>query len=201
MVYTRVISFRKIYETAITAPAICLSVLICSIRLTHADVSENLVQEAQNPVANLISLPFQNNTYFDNGPYNRTANVLNVQPVIPFTLNENWNLITRTILPIETQPNLNSPSGDTNGLGDLNPTLFLSPAHTGQVIWGVGPTFSTPTATNTTLGSGKWGAGPAAVVVVMPGHWVLGALIYNIWSIAGDSNRQNVNTGTLAILY
>lgn len=171
-------------------------ILLFAMVIADASPSQSLVQQVQDPVADLISLPFQNNTYFGIEPYDRTENILNIQPVIPFHISEHWNLITRTILPVMSQPNP-SPSGYTNGLGDLNPTFFLSPVDFGKIIWGVGPTFSVPTATNSVLGSGKWGAGPAVVVVVMPGHWVLGFLANNIWSFAGDTHRQNVNLGTL----
>src|SRR5271165_3476721 len=97
-----------------------------------------LAKAAQNPVANLISFPRQNNTAFGIGPYERAQNVLNIQPVIPFHISEKWNLITRTILPVVWQPN-DQPRQGWFGFGDLNPSLFLSPAKPGKLIWGVGP--------------------------------------------------------------
>jgi hypothetical protein len=158
----------------------------------EAQSKEALAKLAQNPVANLISIPFQNNFNFGIGPNNAMQYVLNFQPVIPITLNENWNLITRTILPtIE----MTSPAPGVRsafGLGDLNPTAFLSPDKPGKLIWGVGPTLTFPTATDPMLGSGKWSAGPAVVVLTIQGHWVLGALANNQWSFAGWGS-QNVN--------
>jgi hypothetical protein len=147
--------------------------------------NEDLAKAAQNPVAKLISVPFQNNFNFGVGPNNAVQYVLNFQPVIPISLNEDWNLITRTILPTI---NLSSPAPGVRsafGLGDLNPTAFLSPAKPSKLIWGVGPTFTFPTATDPLLGAGKWSAGPAVVGLYMDGPWVVGALLNNQWSFAG----------------
>lgn len=119
--------------------------------------------------------------------------MLNIQPVIPVQVSTNWNLITRVIQPIVWQPYTNEPTGGEYGFGDMNPTFFLSPAKPGKVIWGVGPAFLIPTATNTILGQGKFGIGPSVVVLVQPGKWTLGALTNNIWSVAGDSSRPDVN--------
>jgi hypothetical protein len=152
----------------------------------------DLARAAQNPVGDLISLPFQNNMNFDVGPAERTQNVHNIQPVWPITLNKKWNLITRTILPVISQP---APGRDrTTGLGDLNFTGFISPKMPGKVIWGVGPAIIFPTATDDVLGTGKWSAGPSVVVLTMPGQWVIGALVSNVWSVAGDDDRGNVNS-------
>jgi hypothetical protein len=143
------------------------------------DRTAALAKAAQNPIANLISFPLQNNTAFGIGPYERAQNVLNIQPVIPFHITEKWNLITRTILPVVWQPN-EQPTQGWFGFGDLNPSLFLSPAKPGKLIWGVGPAFVFPTATAEQLGQGKFSLGPSVVVLSTPGHWVLGALINNV---------------------
>jgi len=119
--------------------------------------------------------------------------VLNIQPVIPINLARNWNLITRTIAPVIYQPDVTSRSGGEFGLGDINLTLFLSPAKSGKLIWGIGPIVSLPTATDKTLGTDKWAAGPSVVLLTMPGPWVLGVLANNIWSFAGDNDRPDVN--------
>jgi len=159
--------------------------------------AEDLAKAAQNPVAAMISVPFQSNTNFGYGPYGETQEILNIQPVVPFSLSEHWNLITRTILPVMSQPQL-YPDGDrTFGIGDLNPTLFLSPKTDGSFIWGAGPVFLLPTASDEDLGTGKWGAGPSAVGVFSKGPWVVGALVNNIWSFAGDPSRPEVNQMTL----
>src|SRR5262245_44075062 len=153
--------------------------------------SEELAKAAQNPVANLISVPFQSNFSFGIGPNNVMQYVLNFQPVIPITLNDDWNLITRTILPTINQPSPAPGIRSAFGLGDLNPSLFLSPAGSKEFIWGAGPTFTFPTATDPLLGSSEWMAGPALVALTMQGHWVGGALVNNQWSFAGWGSSQN----------
>jgi hypothetical protein len=149
------------------------------------DEATELAKKTQNPVADLISVPFQNNFDFGVGPEDKTVWILNVQPVIPIKLTEDWNLITRTIVPIINQPSLFPGSESAFGLGDINPSFFLSPGKPGAIIWGVGPTFTLPTATDSKLGSGKFSLGPTAVVLTMQGKWVFGALANNQWSVAG----------------
>jgi hypothetical protein len=146
---------------------------------------EDLVKKTQNPVADLISVPFQNNFNFGAGSKDEMVWILNVQPVIPISLSENWNLITRTIMPIINQPSLFPGMDSAFGLGDINPTVFLSPAKPSKFVWGVGPTMTLPTASLSLLGSGKWSAGPAAVGLFMDGPWVVGALANQQWSFAG----------------
>jgi len=155
--------------------------------------TEALQKAVQNPVASLISVPLQNNANFAYGPYNRTQDVLNIQPVIPIRLSENWNLITRIIQPIVWQPYPNQNTGGEYGLGDMNPSFFLSPAKPGKLIWGVGPALVIPTATSTTLGQGKLSLGPSVVLLAQPPHWTIGALINNVWSVAGSGGRPPVN--------
>ena len=155
---------------------------------------EEMAKAAQNPVADLISLPFQNNTNFGFGPDDDIQNVLNIQPVIPFHLSENWNLITRTIVPLINQPEVVQGTGDEFGLGDINFTAFFSPKNpTKGIIWGAGPIFAFPTATDEKLGSEKWSLGPSAVALTIQGPWLFGALINNVWSFAGDDDRDDVN--------
>ena len=157
---------------------------------------QDLAKQAQNPIANMISLPLQNNTNFGIGPDDETQNILNIQPVLPFSLSEDWNLITRTILPVVSQPGiLTGGEGRTNGLGDTTFTGFLSPKDSSPLIWGVGPVLLLPTATDDKLGSDKWGAGPSVVLLTMPGNWVVGSLFSNVWSFAG-SGDQDINLFT-----
>ena len=146
---------------------------------------EELAKESQNPIANLISVPFQNNFNLGVGPNDATQWILNVQPVIPMTLNKDWNLITRTIVHIINQPCPAAGTPSASGLGDINLSLFFSPANSGKLLWGVGPTMTFRTETDSLLGSGKWSAGPTVVVLTTPGHWVIGALANNQWSFAG----------------
>jgi hypothetical protein len=151
-----------------------------------------LAKQTQNPVADVISVPFENYFYFNAGPNHATLYDLNVKPVIPFHLNEDWNLITRTIIPIVNEPSLSLGSRSGFGLGDINPSFFLSPAKSSGFIWGVGPTFTLPTATDSLLGSRKFSMGPTAVALIDKGPWLYGALVYNQWSVAGWG-KQNVN--------
>jgi hypothetical protein len=147
--------------------------------------TEKLAKETQNPVANLISVPFQNNFNFGAGPDREMIWIMNVQPVIPFSLGEDWNLITRTILPIINQPGFVPGQSDAFGMGDLNPSVFLSPAKDEGLIWGVGVTTTLPTASLSEIGSGQWSLGPTAVGLWMHGPWVVGALANQQWSITG----------------
>jgi hypothetical protein len=160
-----------------------------------ASASTDALRKAtQNPVASLISVPIQNNSNFGVGPDDRTQNVLNIQPVIPIRISENWNVIARIITPIIFQPTVSQPVNQgASGFGDLNPSFFFSPANAGKIIWGAGPTVVLPTATNPILGQGKWSAGPTFVALAQPGKWTVGALVNNVWSFAGQSSRPDVN--------
>ncbi len=169
-----------------------LALFGCSQTAALAGDTEALAKASQNPVADLISVPFQNNTNFRTGPFDRAQDQLNIEPVIPLHLNAQWNVISRTILPIESQPNPVFDSS-TDGLGDINQSFFLTPAHPGSLILGFGPIITAPTGTSRILGTGKWLLGPTAVAVTMPGHWVIGALVNNQWSVAGDKQRPTVN--------
>lgn len=157
---------------------------------TQAQDESDLAKKTQNPVSDLISLPFQNNFLFDEDN-NLTWN-LNIQPVIPLALSDDWNVIWRTIVPTLTLEK-SVPGFDSFGLGDVNTTFFLSPSNESSIVWGVGPTMTFPTATETIFGSEKWSAGPSLVVLTMQGPWVVGALASNQWSFAGDDARDEVN--------
>lgn len=134
---------------------------------------------AENPVAAAISLPFQNNAYYDVGPYRRAENVLLIQPVVPVRISQNWMVITRTILPITVVPRLSASAGVDYGIGNIEPQFYLSPVHTGKFVWGAGPQLWLPTATDNKLGINKWGGGPATVGLFRTGPWLAGTLIGN----------------------
>jgi hypothetical protein len=175
-----------------TGAALCALLMLVS-PVCAEESEEDLAKMTQNPVSDLISVPFQNNWNFDVGPRDKTQYILNIQPVWPFSLNQDWNLITRTIVPVISQPSFAPGMDRENGLGDINFTAFFSPAKPSKLIWGMGPTFLLPTATDDVLGTDKWGAGPAAVALTMQGPWVYGALANNIWSFAGTDKRDDVN--------
>jgi hypothetical protein len=177
-----------------------LAVLLALARLAapalaqqdNGDNSEQaLATQLSNPVSDLISVPFQNNFDFGGNSSTQMRWLMNVQPVVPFKLNDDWSLITRTILPIQfrEQP---SPRADLFGLGDTTESLFLSPRGSG-VIWGVGPIIGIPTATESALGAGKLSFGPTAVALKQESGWTYGMLANQLWSVAGHDRRPAVN--------
>ena len=161
--------------------------------------AEELAKLAQNPVGNLISLPFQNNTNLNFGPEKGTQNILNIQPVIPISVNDDWNIITRTIVPVISMPSLYPGDDRTHGIGDTVFTAFLSPAKPGHWIWGAGPVVQLPTNTNAELGNKNWGLGPSFVVLHLDkgDPWVYGMLVNNIWSLTSDQRGGSYNNGLI----
>jgi len=151
--------------------------------VTEAD--EVLFEKSENPISTLISLPIQSNFQFNSGISHATVEVFKLQPVIPFHLNDDWDLITRTIIPITNQLSEKPKSASAFGLGDINPAVYFSPARSGAITWGFGPTLTLPTGTDDTLTSGKWSAGPAGGVVYTQNHLVAALLVNNQWSFAG----------------
>jgi len=156
------------------------------------DAQAELARAVQNPVADMISLPFQYNTNFNFGPLEGTQSVLNIQPVIPMDMTERWLLVTRTILPVVSQPAFLAGQDREFGLGDTLFSAFLSPRDRslwlGNWLWGVGPAILVPTSTDDRLGAGEWGAGPSVVILTMRGRWVIGSLFSNVWSFTGDNS-------------
>jgi hypothetical protein len=154
-----------------------------------------LAKKLSNPVAALISVPFQNNFDFGAGPNGDGFQYkLNVQPVIPISLSEDWNLISRTIIPYVYQENIFGTSSQS-GLSDIVQSLFFSPKAptSGGWIWAVGPVLLIPTATDDLLGAEKWGAGPTALALKQQNGWTYGVLANHLWSYAGESSRAEVN--------
>lgn len=150
-----------------------------------------LAKQTQNPVAGLISVPFQSNSQFGLGDRSATGSLMNFQPVVPFAINSSTNIILRVIMPLSSQPA--SDGMRINGLGDTVASAFFSPSKFGKVIWGAGPVFLLPTASQKQLGAEKFGVGPTAVALVQPGRWTLGALANQIWSTSGAIDRASVN--------
>jgi len=160
-----------------------------SLSQAQAQDDTELAKQTQNPIADLISVPLQSNFNFGAGSRDKMIYILNVQPVIPIKITEDWNMITRVIMPIINQPSLFPGADSATGLGDINPTFFFSPSKPGSLIWGLGPTFTLPTASDRLLGSGKWSMGPAGVALTIQGPWVLGALMNNQWSVGGWGDK------------
>lgn len=178
----------------------------CSLALTarHAvaaeSTDEDLARSLANPVASLISVPLQYNYDENLGPVGEgTISRLNIQPVIPLSLNDEWNLITRTIVPLLDVQDLPVKGRGESGLGDTVASQFFSPVNptAGGWIWGAGPVWLLPTATDETLGAEQWGLGPTAVGLRQAGPWTVGMLANHLWSFAGEDDRDDVNATLL----
>jgi hypothetical protein len=191
------------------------SILILGLaHSVSAQTDTELAKQSQNPVANIISLPFENNASFDVGPSGKMMYTTNIKPVYPMPIDKNLNLINRVVAPViylEGQDKKDFRPGeeiDTGqgfifpgtsnefGLGNIQYMAYFSPAKPGKIIWGVGPVLELPTNTDRALGTDTWSAGPAAVVLTMPGNWVVGFLAQNIWDFAGDSDELDINKST-----
>lgn len=159
------------------------------------DSADELAKKLANPVSSLISVPIQYNVDFDIGSENGTKHYVNVQPVIPHSLNEHMNLITRVIVPVLHQDDVFGDSGSQFGLGDINRSFFFSPKEpVGGWIVAAGPVFLLPTATDELLGGEKWGAGPTVLALQQSKEgWTYGALVNHIWSFAGNDDRSEIS--------
>ncbi len=166
---------------------IILLTFVFTLSYAQERTPEELAKMSQNPLANMMSFPIQNNTTFGIGDFDRSSNVLNIQPVLPFF---NGQLITRTIIPL-----VSSPVGESetlSGVGDINFSAFYSPAPKNGLTWGVGPIVVIPTGND--ISAKKWSIGPSVLVLKMAKKWVYGFLVNNVWSVGGDENASDVNS-------
>jgi len=152
----------------------------------------DLAKKLANPISDLVSVPFQFNWEQNVGPNEATRFILNVQPVMPFALNQDWNLIARMIVPFVSQPALVDGGEPSFGVSDILSSFFFSPSKPG-FTWGVGPAISLPSTSVPSLGTEKWSAGPTIVVLKQSGKMTYGALWNQIWSFSGNSARADVN--------
>ena len=143
----------------------------------------------QNPLARFHRVQIEENAQLGFGPDNDVLNYLRIQPLVPFKLNEDWSLITRSVIPIVHLP---WPK-EVDGLSDIALQFLLTRSRTGKFLWGVGPAFIVPTATEKMTGAGKWSAGPVAGAVYINGPWVVNLVASNVWSFAGDDSRRDIN--------
>jgi hypothetical protein len=188
-------------KTTWLASAVLGVALVVTVPARAEMSAEELAKLAQNPVGNLISVPFQNNTNFNVGPLDGTQNILNIQPVYPIEVNTDWNIITRTIIPLIWQPGFSSGQGTEFGLGDIQLSAFLSPSKptADGIIWGAGAIAQMPTNSDARLGNKNWGLGPTAVVLrIKHGDpWVYGVLANNVWSLSSDERGGAYNNGLI----
>ena len=176
------------------AAGVAVFLALAPVGKAEESSTADLAKAAQNPLASMISLPFQNNTdtNVEVGSEEKIKNTLNIQPVWPIEWNDNWNLITRTIIPLISKPTEDSRE---NGLGDISFSGWFSPKESGKWVWGVGAMALLPTGADK-LTADKWSLGPTAVALTFNGPWVYGGLINNIWSVSG-SGPKDINMMTL----
>jgi hypothetical protein len=152
---------------------------------------EELRKIARNPFADETQLTFENDVAFSQGPFGRTSNSFQIQPLFPLSITTNWLVVTRVVATaLVCQPNTTAKSGGTTGLGDSTASFYLTPVHTGKLIWGLGPALLFPTATSDQLGAGKWGLSPSIALLIEPEWGSLGVLVHNYWSIAAARSVQ-----------
>ena len=160
-----------------------------------------IIKETQNPLTrNLASISASNEVSFGLGPKDEFGYGLFIKPNFPVVLNEDWSLINRILLPVFSVPSVRPGGSRTAGLGDIQYSIFLSPTTTRKLVWGLGPTVQFPSATDDLLGSGKWVMGPAAIIVATPRRSVVGLVVQNLWSVAGDSTNPDVNLLLMRLL-
>jgi hypothetical protein len=190
---------RRTPNRLLPAAVICAVTMLTATSAAAEMSAEELAKLAQNPVGNLISVPFQDNVNLNFGPEKGTQNILNIQPVVPFSISDDWNIITRTILPVISMPALGPDTGSTNGIGDIQLTAFLSPANPGEWIWGAGPIVQFPTNSTAELGNRNWGLGPSFVVLHLEkgSPWVYGVLVNNTWSLTSSQQGGAYNNGLI----
>jgi len=189
------VGLRSRLRPTLGRPALWVAVLAAVIGPAWAaDSDEELQKKLANPIADLVTVPFQWTTTFKSGPFDKPQHILNIQPVYPTKLGGGWLLVNRAIVPVISNPALVEGEDRKTGLGDITyEGFFVPPPGKGGLLWAVGPIVQLRTATDERLGAGKWSAGPAALVFAQPDPWAYGLLLTQLWSFAGDASRPDVN--------
>jgi hypothetical protein len=193
-----------VIQKAITKPSVKKLFLIAILVAARAVIlraqekpgasAQELADKLSNPVASLISVPLQSNVDYGIGPYHGSKYTLNFQPVIPIKLSPGLNLITRYIIPIVDQHDITAEGANQFGLSDATVSAWFSPTHSKNGwIWGAGPAFLLPIGTNDFLSTRKWAIGPTALALRQAKGMTYGFLVNQLWSFAGDENRNDVN--------
>ena len=202
IVYVAVMHEQRPVHSHMRAPtSAVLLLVVCVLSLIHARAlaqegpgASGFVKEARNPLADQISVQAQPDFNFGGAPDGDTQYVYNLQSVVPIHFAGAWTLFARAILPLIDRPGSEPWQGYTFGIGDIQPTLIFSPPSSKSFIWGFGSVFQFPSASSTSLGTGKWEIGPTAAAVLTGSWWQLGGQVNNLWSFAGDASRPAVNT-------
>jgi hypothetical protein len=177
-----------------TFSGLLIVLLLAGSALRAQQTTDDLRKLARNPVGDAVKVPFAESISFNAGPYDRVPSSLQILPLIPFQVSNNWLLIPRIALtPLAYVPDVTRAGGGSTGLGDTIATFFITPAHTGKLIWGVGPSLLIPTATDSNIGAGKWDLGPSAAVIIQPSWGSAYVVVQNIWSLPVNSRRTPVN--------
>jgi len=161
--------------------------------VTAQPSASDLAKQTQNPIASLISFPIESNWDMGVGEREATSTLVNIQPVIPFAASKKTNVVLRIIMPLMSQPSSENDGSRINGMGDIIFSAFFTPAKSRRVIFGYGPVFLLPSATDARLGTEKFGIGPTAVALIQPGKWSFGLLVNQVWSVSGANDRPDVN--------
>ena len=171
-----------------------LGVAIAAPCFAEETIFRELARKMQNPVSDQVSITLEDNINFGVGLNDDVQHILDVNSLYSFNLGDNWNLVNSTFVPVLNQPELIPGTGNQFGLGDITSSFFFMPRSSRFAIFGIGPIASFPTASDETLGLGKWRVGPAVAVISMPGRWIFGVVASHLWSVGGDSNRENINS-------
>ncbi len=190
------------WTLTVVCTLLVMTVGVASAQDEPGGSGSDLQVASQNPIANLISVPFQHNIFGGVGPFDDPQYVFNIQPVVPFSLGDRWNLIVRPIIPFISNPMLFAGGGNETGLGNITLQTFLSPqaplrTGLGDITWGAGPVVTFPTRTGVFLGSRNYAAGPAFVTFIVKNPWTYGFLAFNQWSFAGPEGEPDINQLTV----